>query len=379
MRLPFQTPQDRPPVDRGADVRSLPPAAAAAVLMAFLASSQIQLSMVGHGHDWWRLFAWQLGGLGYWVAAAPWILRSGGRFQSSRMPVRMAREAVKALAWTAVQVPFVTAVFLLLQPYEPVATYSVGDAFEQSFRTWVHVDFIIYFTGLAIGYGVAGHRRARSSELRHSQLDAELARAQLEALRLQIQPHFLFNTLHSIAALMRRRRNERALEMLLGLSELLRATLEHPERQRIPLSEELRFARLYVDIQRARFADRLTVAYEIDEACLEAPVPALILQPLLENAIRHGIAPRAAPGNIVIAAGARDGRLRLAVDDDGVGLPEGSEIRDGIGLGNTRSRVARLYGGEASVDLCRRPGGGASAVVVLPAEGLLPVPREAVA
>jgi len=220
-----------------------------------------------------------------------------------------------------------------------------------------------------MGYGFEGYREARRAELRESRLETELARAQLETLRVQIQPHFLFNTLGSIAALVRRQRNAQALEMLVGLSDFLRATLERSERPWVPLREELDVLSLYVDLQRVRFADRLRVEIDAEEGTLEQPVPTLILQPLVENAIRHGIAPRAAPGTITVQAHLDAERLHLSVADDGAGLPEGFDAaRDaGIGLGNVRSRLEQLEG-VASFEIKPREGGGTVARVELPTE-----------
>lgn len=369
--IPSHTPREEEPLGLRPAWRVLPPSAMATILVALVVSTQIQLSMMDHGHDWWRLFLWQLGGFGFWVLAAPWVIASGVRWlrPESRPAFFLLREAGKALVLGFVHLPFVTTVFVLLQPYDPVATYSFQDALLRAFRTWPQIDILIYGTVVAVGCAVESHRRARRSELRRSQLDAELARAQLESLRLQIQPHFLFNSLHSIASLLRRRRNDRALEMLLGLSELLRATLERSNRVRIPLHEELGFLRLYVDLQRIRFADRLSVDYDVGEECLEQPVPTLLLQPLVENAIRHGIAPRAAPGHVKVLARVEDGRLDLTVEDDGVGLPDGFETGpEGVGLSNTRSRIRRLHGGDASLIVRRREGGGTIVVVSWPAE-----------
>jgi len=222
------------------------------------------------------------------------------------------------------------------------------------------------------GQAFAADERARRLELRETQLEAELTRAQLDALRLEIQPHFLFNTLNSIAALIRASNNKAALAMLLGLSDLMRKTLDRPAGQMAPLGDELGLVMSYVDLQRARFGDRLEVAYHIDEACRRLEVPTLLLQPLVENALRHGLAPQAAAGHLEIGADRRSGdELRLWVTDDGVGLPAGFDAaRDaGTGLRNTRSRIERLYGSAAA--LVVRPNVPAGTIVELrlPATG----------
>lgn len=356
----------------------LPMASVAALMTALLVSSQIQLSMMDHGHSWWRLFLWQLSGWGFWAFAARHLLESGHRLQrpDSRPPSWLARETATVCALVLLHVPLVAAVFTFLQPFTPVDDYTFSLSLLREFRSWVQVDLLIYAAGVAIGYGLASSREARRAELRESRLETELARAQLEALRLRIQPHFLFNTLHSIAVLVRRQKNDRALEMILGLSDLLRATLELSRESVVPLREELDFARLYLDLQGTRFADRLTVGYDIAEECLDQSVPPLILQPLIENAIRHGISGRAAPGRIELRAHLVDDRLHLAVTDDGVGLPEDFELeRDvGVGLGNTRSRIRRLYGDQATLLVRPRERGGTIASITLPAEPGLAIP-----
>lgn len=355
---------------------ALKPAAVVAALVAFVVSSQIQLSMWDHGHDFWRIFLWQFGGLTFWVLVSPWLLRSGALLlrPESRRRGWILREATKALLLTMAHLPYVALVFFILQPYEPVTTHTFSQSLTRALRTWVHLDLLTYGIALAAGYGVESYRRTQRLELRQSKLDAELAKAQLESLRLQIQPHFLFNTLNSIAAQVRRQRNERALEMLVALGDLLRTTLEQSDQARVPLHDELQFIRLYVDLQQARYADRLSVTYDVDENCLEELVPTLVLQPLVENAIRHGIAPRVAPGHIHLAAGRVGQRLEIRLEDDGVGLAEDFDLdRDaGVGLGNTRSRIEQLYGGDASFEIEPRPNGGTAVTLSLPALPTLP-------
>jgi len=345
-------------------------ACVAAFIAAVLVSSQIQLSMSDHGHDWWRLFAWQLAGWGYWICWSLWLLSAGDRLSdsSNRPWFRCLREVAMAFGLTTLHLPLVAGTFTLLQPYIPVDTYSFAEALNRSFRSWFHIDLLIYCLGVAISYGLAGYREARRAELRESRLETELARAQLDTLRLQIQPHFLFNTLNSIAALVRRRKNDRALEMVLGLSELLRSSLERSRHALVPLAEELEFVKRYVELQRARFGDRLSVDYEIDETCLDHMIPNFLLQPLVENAIRHGIGKRAAPGRIEIRSHRDKSRLVISIADDGIGLPTDFELTEhaGVGLSNTRSRLAQLYGEQAEMDLREPQQGGVTVTLSLP-------------
>jgi len=205
---------------------------------------------------------------------------------------------------------------------------------------------------------------SRATEERE-QLEARLARAQLQSLRLQLHPHFLFNTLNTINALIStdRRAAERVIS---GLSELLRMSLSSASEQEVSLAKELELLAHYIEIQQIRFHDRLTVDFRIDPDARYALVPNLMLQPLVENAIRHGIAPRAAPGNVVVAAMRRGSRLELSVVDDGVGENPHADHRDGVGLGNTRARLLSLYGSDHRFEARGSPGGGFAVRIEIP-------------
>src|SRR5262249_53940499 len=205
---------------------------------------------------------------------------------------------------------------------------------------------------------------SRATEERE-QLEARLARAQLQSLRLQLHPHFLFNTLNTINALIStdRRAAERVIS---GLSELLRMSLSSASEQEVTLSKELELLAHYIEIQQIRFHDRLTVDFRIDPESRYALVPNLMLQPLVENAIRHGIAPRAAPGNVIVAATRRGSRLELSVVGDGVGEKPRADHRDGVGLGNTRARLVSLYGNDHRFEAGGSPGGGFAVRVEIP-------------
>lgn len=218
--------------------------------------------------------------------------------------------------------------------------------------------------GATIGLGYAAEAGRRSREL--ARLQTELARAQLDALRMQINPHFLFNTLHTIAAFAREHDHHRAVELIERLGDVLRHVLHTSTELEAPLTSELEFVRRYLDIEQARFGDRLAVSFAIADAATEAIVPQLILQPLVENALRHGLAPRDAPGRLEIAA-RRDGdNLELEVRDDGLGLSDGWECGDGLGLGNVRARLAGLYGPAGQLTLASPANGGVVATIVLP-------------
>jgi sensor histidine kinase YesM len=230
------------------------------------------------------------------------------------------------------------------------------------------VELIMYGMVLGIGYAFNYYHKYREREFRASQLEAQLAQAQLQALKMQLHPHFLFNTLNGIAGLVRDNRNSVAVNMIVGLSELLRHTLENAGKQEVALREELEFLELYLDIQQMRFSDRLSVEMEISPEILDARVPNLILQPLVENAIGHGVASRASSGRIGVSARRDNGFLELKVYDDGPGLKPGWQLEKsgGIGLSNTRARLEQLYGGSYRFDVHNRNGGGVEALLMLP-------------
>src|SRR6185436_7564987 len=191
-------------------------------------------------------------------------------------------------------------------------------------------------------YVAAYYARYRERELAASQLQGQLAHAQLQALRMQLNPHFLFNALNSISMLVRGGRSGEAVRMLAGLGDLLRGVLEEERPNEVPLREELDFLTRYLAIEQIR-ADRLQVRMEVAPELMEARVPTLILQPLVENAIRHGISRSSAAGLVEIGARRENGSLLLSVRDDGPGLSAG-DGREGVGLTNTRARLARMYG-----------------------------------
>ena len=312
-----------------------------------------------------RIMGWQLASWLVWAVLAPAILVLGARWTPER-----------PLLFLAVHLP---------AGLTAAALHSTADLFlNRAFRSFgqppgrpavpeivVHItnsmnaEILVYFVILGAGYAIDYYRRFRDRELRAAQLEGRLAEARLEALRLQLQPHFLFNALHTVAGLVRQGDNPAAVEMLARLSDLLRATLEGGGRPLVPLRQELALADLYLAIQQVRFADRLRIERAVDPALLDAAVPPFVLQPLLENAVRHGLAVRAGAGSLRIVAERSGDELRLAVEDDGRGLAGGDGV-EGVGLGNTRARLAQLFGDEARLELLDRPAGGAIARLTLP-------------
>jgi two-component system LytT family sensor kinase len=223
----------------------------------------------------------------------------------------------------------------------------------------------VFWVIMAVSHAFDYYRKYHERELQASELEKSLAQARLQALQSQLNPHFLFNTLHTISALMHKD-VEAADRMIMKLSELLRLALDNTETHEVALSQELEFLNRYLEIEKTRFRQRLTVETEIAPETLNAEVPNLVLQPLVENAIRHGIERHARPGKIILRAERRNGELLLEVQDNGDGLPGGKVSREGIGLSNTRDRLRQLYGERQMFELQNVPSGGLLARVTIP-------------
>jgi two-component system LytT family sensor kinase len=346
------------------------------VLAAFLAltvAGQLYLSMLSHGHSFLRMYSAELARWLFWAFAAPAVLRLGATMRApgaTRRPralqaVRLA--VVLILLHSMFSVPFL----LWIRPLWPMeASWDWSIVAQSQLPTWIPTDVLLFILLLGAGHTFAVSRRARMLELRESRLETDLARAQLDALRLEIQPHFLFNTLNSIAALIRLGDNPGALKMLLGLSDLMRITVDRPKQHLVPLGAEIDFLQRYVSLQQARFADRLQVDYRIEEQCRGIAVPTFLLQPLVENAIRHGGKGQAERYRVEVGARCEGGRLRVWVSDDGIGLPHGFDLaRDaGTGLRNTQSRLVQIYGRMADFVVRPRVPAGTVVEMTLPSE-----------
>jgi two-component system LytT family sensor kinase len=240
------------------------------------------------------------------------------------------------------------------------------------FTNYFIVDLVIYAAIVGVYFAVIYAQRWRESTIAAAQLEARAARlelgiadARLQALRMELNPHFLFNTLNAISGLVRRRENDAAVGMLARLGDLLRATLDRSLPQEITLDEEMALLQRYLDIEQARFGARLVVNVDVDPAVTDALVPTLICQPLVENAVRHGVARRSGPVAVNIRGSREGARLTLEVRDTGRGLGTGP-VLEGIGLSNTRARLNELYGESATLQLDDAPGGGTVATVSVP-------------
>ncbi|MBK7998260.1 MAG: histidine kinase [Verrucomicrobia bacterium] len=246
---------------------------------------------------------------------------------------------------------------------EDPVTFSA--AFSQALGATFFFNLLVYWGIVAGQNAFTYYWKFHERELHAAALETRLTEARLQALQMQLNPHFLFNTLNAIASLMHKD-VDAADRMIVRLSELLRYALDSTNEQEVPLRQELDFLGRYLDIQRARFGERLTIKHEVEDAAKEARVPNLILQPLVENAIEHGLEPQARSGEIVLRAFRRDGRLVLEVEDNGVGLKSGMKPSEGIGLSNTRARLQQLYGASQRLDFVSSPSGGLMVRIEIP-------------
>lgn len=248
---------------------------------------------------------------------------------------------------------------------KPLTLESVTRFVIGNFSEGIGIYLLIALTSYAFDY----YRRFREGQLRTLQLEAQLSHAQLQALKMQLHPHFLFNTLHSISALLNKD-VESARKMITRLGDFLRLTLENSGSQEVTLQQEMEFLRCYLEIERIRFQNRLVTRIDVSPQSLEAKVPNLILQPIVENAIRHGIAPRSTTGLLEIEAKRVNGTLRIQVRDNGPGLPKhptsDNLIKKGLGLANTETRLERLYGADHFFDLSNGPAGGLIVTLEIP-------------
>jgi two-component system, LytTR family, sensor kinase len=226
------------------------------------------------------------------------------------------------------------------------------------------LDMLTYLAIVAVYQGITYHRKYLQDELRTARLKGNLVEAQLQALKMQLHPHFLFNSLNSISELMHEDTASARL-MLKRLESFLKLTFQNSEVQEITLQSELEFLQNYLQIQQIRFQGRLTVAMKIDPNAIKDRVPNLILQPIVENAIRHGIAARNCPGKVEIRASHENGRLVLQVQDDGPGMPM-TDFREGLGIYNTRMRLEQLYGKFSTFRMSNDPTGGLLVTLKIP-------------
>ncbi len=303
-----------------------------------------------------------------WIPFSGVILWLGWRFpfQRKHWAARSIIHLAASTAIAAVHVTLHALVIVVLKPFPWRTNYAFSGVFWGQLQSLFDLDFLIYWGVLGAGVAVTYYHKYREGELHAVALQAQLAQAQLQALKMQLHPHFLFNTLNAIAALVRKNENRHATDMIAGLSDLLRLALENAGAQEVSLQQELEFLERYLAIEQIRFGERLQVHMHIAPETLAARVPNLILQPLVENAIRHGIAARSSAGTIEISAVRTSSLLRLEIADDGPGLSQEAQTNSGVGLTNTRARLQQLYGVAQRLLLKNSERGGAVVTLEIP-------------
>jgi two-component system LytT family sensor kinase len=308
--------------------------------------------------QWGKLFKLSLGLMAVWALVTPLLIFLARRFRVRRhdWQSRALLHVSFALACWLVLAALTWGLHGVVAPPRPRS--FVGYALLQ-----LDVSVFLYFVMVALAHAFDFHVMYQERELRAAQLENQLTTAKLHVLAMQLQPHFLFNALNAIAELVHRD-PERADAMLARLGQLLRRSMENGQKQEVSLTSELEFLEDYVAIERLRYGERLTVSVEASGDVLHALVPGFVLQPLVENAIRHGTARRSGAGWISVRASRRGQVVRLEVRDNGGG-PDG-ESRDGVGLGNTRARLAQLYGRAHRMELGRGEAGGAIVEIEIP-------------
>jgi signal transduction histidine kinase len=301
----------------------------------------------------------------FWMGATVGVAMLARRFplDRSRLAASVGLHLLVAVAVATAFVGFRLLWYQAFNPY-PMTTPPGGAWFWQIFReSFIH-GFVLYWAILGVYHALTNYALYRQRDLEAARMQAQLAETRLQALRSQLRPHFLFNTLNTASAVLERD-PAKARTILGRLGELLRASLAADDVQEVPLARELSVAKAVIEIEEARFGDRLTVEVDVPPDLHAALVPSFVLQPLIENAVRYGIAPRAEPGRVRVRATRRGEVLELSVWTDGPGIPEGRVV-EGIGLGNTRKRLATLYDKGHVLTLRNLPAGGLEVMVQLP-------------
>ncbi len=318
-------------------------------LFGFFFASQfaLQNQLSKNPVPFWKILSWQMVSGYVWFILSPLILFlarkfpfEAGKWQKS-LPIHLLASLIIALFQQAID-----AFILTKLGYPPNREFA---NFLEAYKFFVyinlHLSFLIYWGVVGIKSAYSYYQKYRERELQTSQLEARLATSRLQVLKMQLQPHFLFNTLNAISELIYK--DAEAAERMLGdLSDLLRMSFEKLEVQEISLKQELEFLKKYLEIEQMRFQDRLRVEMKIAPETLDAKVPNMILQPLVENAIKHGLAPRIEGGKIEINAVRNNGSLNLSVNDDGIGVSSDKleNLSEGVGISNTKKRLKHLYG-----------------------------------
>lgn len=335
--------------------------------LAFAEQFYLSSALLGRTVTWAQAVTYSLGDWYVWAVLSVPIVRFARRFPPERGQAwrTVGVHLAAALAFSFVYVALRSVVGQLHSRFidEPVA---ISEVFRPLLVKTFPFNLLIYGVIVSVSHAIDYYRKYHERTVHALELEKHLAEARLESLLRQLKPHFLFNTLNGIASLMHRD-VQAADRMVVRLSELLRLTMHRSNEPLATVRDEIAFIEKYLEIERLRFSDRLSVAIAVDPAALDARLPSLIVQPLVENAIRHGLEPHVRPGRIAIAVQRLPDTLVVSVRDNGAGMPPGGFKREGIGLGNTRARLRQMYGEGHRFELVNCPEGGLEVRLTLPA------------
>jgi two-component system, LytTR family, sensor kinase len=331
-------------------------------LFGLISGFQVWISMITHGHSVPRLLGYHLAIWEAWLgvtALIVWLSRRWPLVPPTRLHVLL--HVLTACVIAVLHGLYWLGLLIVIRPYDWRTAEPSELNVPQILFFRLPLELLLYCLVLGAAMAFDYYQRYQERSIRAAQLEASLADARFEVLELQIQPHFLFNTMNAISALVRNRRNDEAVDMMAGLSELLRYTLDHAGDQKVALDQELAILRRYLEIQRARFPDRMSFRIEASAEARRSAIPTLLLQPLAENAVRHGIAASAGPGVIELRASREDGFLRIDLFNSGSLAPGAI---GGIGVRNTRERLRHLYGDAWQFELTNAEGGVLTSVAI---------------
>src|SRR5215813_5658786 len=305
-----------------------------------------------------------------WGVFSPFIFRFSRRFRVEFRPLRIRNLRVQLPAivlLAAIHELLLLSILWSISPRARAESPLLYAYYARHFGYGFYINLIIASLIVLGSHALLYYDDFRAGQLEQASLKAQLAQAQLRALKMQVHPHFLFNTLHSISSLVLED-PPKANSMIARLGDFLRLTLDHVDQELVTLQEEAEFLRAYLDIEQVRFGDRLKVAFEMEPMTLSAQVPHLILQPIVENAIQHAVAPRTAQSHIDIKAQRLDGLLRLEVKDNGPGIASKSNLLElrGVGLNNVRARLNQVYGSNFQFELTNGAEGGLTVTMEIP-------------
>jgi len=331
--------------------------------------SMLVMHAMGGSRPWLRPFVIEFASWLPWALATPLVIELARR-QPIVQGATLKAAAVHLAAFTAISVTaeaWSAGLRVIFNPWRHARSPNFLNTWTSSLTDQILTFLIAYALILTVTYVVDSREKMARQMTETARLNEELSRAQLAALRRQMDPHFMFNTLNSIAGLVRDQRSNAAVSMIVGLSEFLRRASADSHRAQVTLAEEVEYLQRYLDIQKVRFGDRLRVSLDIPADLMEAQVPSLLLQPLVENAIKHGVSKRLSGGEIRVTGTRCDGSLGLTVYNDGPWVPEDLEgAPDGVGLGNLRTRLQILHGDRSALRLQPAERGGVDVVVTLP-------------